>query len=101
MIIKVRVPLEEEGVNQSWEYYAGVEGLQVIQYKDGVKQRAACAKLGIPAEVQVAWYEEPKPSASPLLFATFHSQFTGPMHLYCDTECYLLNDSGKTIERIF
>lgn len=101
MILKVKS--EVEGSNNSWRFYDGVEGLHYTVYDNASETKKNYEQCGTPADVQEVWYEynlRPVAMSQPVLLAAFSSEATGCMHLFCSTECYLLNDAGKTIERL-
>ena len=105
MILKVRTSnvnshLDEVMPRISWRYYDGVNGLHYSIYVSEAGFKAESKKWSTPDDVQEVWLLEPKPADGNLLFMAFDSAATGLMHLFCNTECYLLNDSGKTIERL-
>jgi len=101
MILKVKS--EVEGSNNSWRFYDGCEGLHYTLYDSASDTKKNYAQCGVPSDVHEVWYEynlRPQAMDQPILLAAFSSQTTGPVHLFCSTECYLLNDLGKTIERL-
>jgi len=91
MILKVRtddgINIDDVPVKHSWRMYDGVEGLHYTLY--------GSEKLLDSKHVQWA-----TPADGEILFAAFSTEAQGAVHLFVNTECYLLNDNGRTIERL-
>lgn len=98
MILKVKSNAPD--TKSSWRLYDGVEGLHYSVYESGAKLTEESNKWAVPSDVQLVEHRGEYLADHPMLFCSFSSMSMGPVHLFCDTECYLLNDAGKTIERL-
>jgi len=87
-------------VTDSWRFFDRVEGLHFNKYVSENQLRVAASGWATPSDVQEIWMTEDKPVDGAIIFMSFDSDRTGPIHVFCNTECYLLNDQGKTIERL-
>lgn len=102
MILKVKAA--NERAEASWRYFDGVKGLHYSIYA-----YSHLAWGGIVAnDVQEIHFMKPRICAEEgdvngygeTLEMCFYSETTGAIHVYSNTEVYLLNDTGKTIERL-
>ena len=99
MILKIRAgnPLTED----SWRFFDGVQGLHYNVYDAGIyalKEEEFRQKETIESVQYVRFWDALPPCKVILL--TFDSETTGQIEITCNTTVYLLNDSGKTIERL-
>lgn len=101
MILKVRTNVDNNLCpKESWRFYDGVEGLHYSIYPSESTFFEESKNWGVPSDVQTIELCELKPVDGEILFAAFNSAATGPVHLFCNTTCYLLNDNGRTIEKL-
>lgn len=104
MILKVRTDdgtsIDDVPVKHSWRLYDGVEELHYTLYGSEKLLDSKYVQWGKPEDVQEIWHTHPKPADGEILFAAFYTQTQGAVHLFVNTECYLLNDNGRTIERL-
>lgn len=95
MILKVRAMAD--GLEQSWRYFDNINGVHWTKFPTRPPKDS-------PVEdVQYVWFMLPAtwPKADTgILMVSFFSEATGPVELWSETEAYLLNDNGKTIERL-
>lgn len=107
MIIKIKtnnvnVHLSDSPtIVESWRLFEGVQGLHYTTYASESDLKSFAGKQELVEGVQEIWLVEPKPVDDIIMFLSFFSEATGATQIYCNTECYLLNDNGKTIERIY
>jgi len=103
MILKMRAtndPNSNLCPMESWRYFEDVQGLHYSVYASEEHFRKENATWGLPSDVQEIWFAEQKPADGSILFLAFHSESLGAVHLFCNTQCYLMNDNGKTIEKL-
>lgn len=100
MILKVKA-VNPEAI-ESWRYFDGVEGFHWSRYSADEAMKI-CVN---PAVTGVQFLDLTYPAGTPhdvergYAFFAFVSETTGPMEILCETSAYLLNDSGKTIEKL-
>jgi hypothetical protein len=97
------IPLEITSClpEESWRFFDGVQGLHYTIYPQKTSfMKIEAAKWKTPKGVQEIWMINEYLKEKRVLFASFDNERTGPTHLFCNSECYLLNDQGKTIERL-
>lgn len=103
--------IKTAGQEGSWRFYdnarevqsAGCKWSDVFQV-EGMTDKECC---GVSAEVDGTRfennldYDQPMTSDAGCLMVSFINHEGMPHNLYVNRETYLLNDSGKTIERLF
>lgn len=91
MILKVRGTGEQE----SWRFYDGISEVQT-----SVGPRADYSGLGSHPDVQEEWFEIDTPAPVLFVFVAFLDKDGNPRHVIANTEVFLMNDNGRTIERL-
>lgn len=98
MILKIRAA--NPTATESWRYFDGVEGLHWSKYPyDGTQFPGGVMPPAEDAQ-RVEFLGETITDPGQIIFMSFASESTGPIEIWCNTTAYLLNDSGKTIERL-
>ena len=103
MIIKV-----QQGAHDSWRFYDNARNVQSamvtranVPTLDGIPEYDQC---GITIELNDRIEENacvPQPAGpETIMLVSFINHDGVPCNLYVNTETYLLNDNGKTIERL-
>jgi len=108
MILKIKTmgknalnDTEEARIEESWMFFEDVTNIHYTIYASETELTNAQMKWIVPEGVQSIWIIEDHLVESKMLFMSFFSDRMENVHLFCNTTCYLLNDNGKTIERIF
>lgn len=96
MILKVRAMADE--IEQSWRYFDNINGVHWTKFHTRPPK-------DLPVDgVQYLWFmlplSWPTEANRDILMVSFFSEATGPVEIWSETEVYLLNDNGKTIERL-
>jgi hypothetical protein len=96
MIIKVK----GTGNTESWRFYDGASEVQ-----SHVGLRSKFNSDDTPDEVTVEWFERgivpvDDPVDKQMVLVAFRDKDNNPRHIIADTTIYLMNDDGKTIERL-
>jgi len=94
MILKIKTANEEAA--ESWRFYEGVSNLHYSLYYN----EPAVENTVVSDEVQEIDHRDQSKVGRQFVECCFYSDSTGPAHVRANTAVYLLNDSGKTIERI-
>jgi hypothetical protein len=105
MILKIAA--DNPYASESWRFFEGcrdihINKMNVEQYKKFEEYSFSVPK---PADVQVLFFGDfdnilEPPSGPCIVFISFHSDLTGATEIHCCTHAYLLDDQGKTIERL-
>ena len=102
MLLKIKAANMEAKL--SWRFIENVTGLHYSLYEDGRRFKDDYRQTPCPVDVQELYFEDHNQvccaSGPNILFATFTTPELGAVHLFCDTQCYLLNENGRTIERL-
>jgi len=104
MILKIKA--NNPVATESWRFFENVEGLHYSKYQ--FSHLAFERNRTIPEDVQEIHMMEDRPCCEngdnnghgETLECCFYAENLGAVHLYCNTQAYLLNDNGKTIERL-
>jgi len=96
MILKIKS--NDHRAKQSWRFIEDVTGLHFSVYADMDDYNNSPVSTGVQ-EIHFT-STDITPAVQDILFAAFYTESLGAVHLFCDTECYLLNDNGRTIERL-
>ena len=98
MIIKIRTANVE--TDNSYRFFDGVQGLHYNIIESEVYARRVAENRLLPEGVQcLLFWDEQLPPCN-VAELSFHSEMTGPVEITANTTIYLLNDQGKTIERL-
>jgi hypothetical protein len=95
MIVKVRAANDK--AIESWRYFDGAEGVHWSSYNS--RDESGWNRDLVIEDVQ---YVEAVCGShdSKHVLITFTSDMTGSIEILCNTEVYLMNNSGKTIEKL-
>jgi hypothetical protein len=93
MILKIKAKEVDTQAKEAWRLFDGIEDLHYSVYDEPVKQTA------VEVGVMELDFITMKPASGVLLFCLF-TIGSRTVHIWCNTEAYLLNDNGKTIERL-
>lgn len=104
MILKIKAT--DPNAAESWRFFDGVRDLhysifnEIGKMNDSLKPQMVVVEGKENGDVQQIWFMGPDNPVEKKIFLSFHSDLTGPTEIYCNTQCYLLNDLGKTIEKL-
>lgn len=93
MILKIKEMADRKYSRDSWKMFDNIENFSYTVYTDPVRTG------GLGVGVIEHSFIETKPANDDMLFCAFMSGPQG-INIWCNTEAYLLNDNGKTIERL-
>ena len=98
MILKIRTSNAE--TDNSYRFFDGVQGLHYNILDAEVYARRPTENSPVPEGVQRLFFWDDQMPPWKVAELSFHSEMTGPTEITANTRVYLLNDDGKTIEKL-